>query len=221
MKTSKFTVHIVAAGRSGNDSIVMALNSDGCSRNIKQEKGSRGILQIREGKKVVFSASLHGWSDGQYETICKFSGIENSADALRGGALVIGKATSDSAKAKSCGSTWVQDGEKFALAVKFETFHGATVSRVGNTFEVLNKAGRLLAVLSSFGVSSTRWDSWIGATNPIGKWGQMSAEAKLELDIRIAQDGITDREAALEVARKKLASMEEALREMQAVSAAA
>ena len=49
----------------------------------------------------------------------------------------------------------------------------------------------------------------------------MSAEAKLELDIRIAQDGITDREAALEVARKKLASMEEALREMQAVSAAA
>ena len=208
MATSKkFSVRVVRIGRSGNDSIAIALSKD-ATMTISPKEGSRGILKIGNKDGAEFSVDLSGYSAGEYETIRNFKGdICNHLEHLDG-IFYIAKSTSESAKGNACGSRWERDADKFALCAKFRS-PGNTVGvskDVDSVFE-LRSDGKLLAVISAFGISGTRLDSWIGDTSPIGKLGKLSDMDRLRLDVARQEEIVAGQLKALAASQKVLADL--------------
>ena len=98
MATSKKSIRLVNVGRSGNDSIAIALAKN-ATMTITPKEGTRGILTITDENGLSFEIkNLSGYSDGEYKTIRDFTpdiydGLEHIS-----GVFYVAKATSDSAK---------------------------------------------------------------------------------------------------------------------------
>jgi len=220
MATSKkFSVRIVRIGTSGTDSIAIALSKD-ATMAISPKEGSRGVLKI-SAEGAEFSFDLSGYSPKEYGTVQNFMDGRICEDVeFLDGILYIAKADSDSAKAKACGSQWKRDGKKFALCAKF---HGEGIDYISgsNVFELRDSDGKLLAAISGFGISSTRLDSWIGDTGPIGKLGKLSAADRLKLDVARQQEIVEAQQKALAASQKVLAELVAKLpkKEQQAMTA--
>tara|TARA_R100000152_G_C6758179_1_gene182059 strand:- start:389 stop:1051 length:663 start_codon:yes stop_codon:yes gene_type:complete len=206
MATSKKSIRLVNIGRSGNDSIAIALAKN-ATMTITPKEGTRGVLTITDENGLFFEIkNLSGYSSGEYKTIRDFDpdiydGLEHIS-----GVFYVAKATSDSAKGGACGSQWKRDADKFSLVARYTAGRKVNVEMVGNTFEV-RADDKLLAVISAFGISSTRLDSWLGDSCPIGKHGKLSATDRLKLDIARQQKTVETQRANLESSEQVLADL--------------
>ena len=211
MATSKKSIRLVNVGRSGNDSIAIALAKN-ATMTISPKEGTRGILTITDENGLFFEIkNLSGYSSGEYDTIRNFNddifqGLEHAS-----GVFFVAKASSDSAKCGACGSQWERatdekGTDKFSLVSRYTTGRKVDVEMVGNTFEV-RADDKLLAVISAFGISSTRLDSWLGDSCPIGKHGKLSATDRLKLDIARQQKTVETQRANLESSEQVLADL--------------
>lgn len=204
-KSQKFSVRIVRVGTSGSDSIAIALAPNASLKIEQSSKHERGEIMLKsDGAQFWFG--LSGWTAGDYKNVRDFADVTEFMEELDQ-ILYIAKATSESAKGGACGSRWERDGGKFSLAVKFYSV-GGTVEHVRNVLEFRDNDGALVAVISGFGISSTRLDSWIGSTGPIGKLGKLSNADRLALDIERQKETVANHAKALAAAEKVLADLE-------------
>lgn len=215
MATSKFQARIIQVGTSGSDSIAVAVSPDAKLNIRKDSEEARGVMEIsRVDGGERFSVGLSGMTAGNFTTAKKTAerimrqkvgaGVEYLS-----GFFYIAKATSESAKGGACGSQWERDGEKFALVAMYEDNESSTyIAGERGVLEIRsNHDDKLLAVISAFGISSTRLDSWLGDSCPIGKHGKLSKSDRLKLDIARQQKTVEAQRANLEASEQVLADL--------------